>query len=124
MTIGKKIWVIPYGELPLTKKGNLDAHEAVVILNPNDKDTNIKVNVYFKDEKPVENIKLIVKAKRMFDFKINKPDEFGGFKMPEGKPYSLILISDLPIIVQHSRLVSFGKCFSLFTTISYSQDEL
>ncbi|MBC7333177.1 MAG: hypothetical protein H5T85_01750 [Actinobacteria bacterium] len=124
MKIGKKVWVIPDGELPLTGRGNLNAHEAVVILNPNERDANIKVNIYFREEDPVENVSLVVRAKRMFDFKVNNPDEFGGFKMPEGKPYSLVLISDLPIVVQHSRLVSFGECFSLFTTISYSQDEL
>lgn len=124
MKLGKKIWAIPDGELPRTGIGKLYAHESVIILNPNEKSAHVKVNIYFRDEEPVENVSLVVEAKRMFDFKVNNPAEFGNFEMPEGKPYSLVFISDLPIIVQHSRLVSVNDCFSLFTTIPYFQDEL
>ncbi len=124
MVIGKKVWVIPDGELPQKELGKWDSHEAVMILNTNPFEVEVQVTVYFKDEDPVGGIMLKLDAKRMFDFRVDRPEEFGGYTMPVGKAYSLVLTCDHPIVVEYSRLLSLGGCFGMFTTIPYFEEEI
>ena len=124
MAIGKKVWVIPDGELPRKELEKWDSHEAIMILNTNPFEVKIRVTVYFKDQDPVEGIILTLGAKRMFDFRVDRPEEFGGYAMPAGKAYSLVLTCDHPIVVEYSRLLSLGECFGMFTTIPYFEEEL
>lgn len=124
MVIGKKVWVIPDGELPQKELGKWDSHEAVMILNTNPFEVEVQVTVYFKDEDPVEGIVLKLDAKRMFDFRVDRPEEFGGYTMPVGKAYSLVFTCDHPIVVEYSRLLSLGGCFGIFTTIPYFEEEI
>ena len=119
MAIGKRVWVIPDGELPRKELGKWDSHEAVMILNTNPHDVEVRVTIYFKDQDPVEGIVLKLDAKRMFDFRVDRPEEFGGYAMPPGKAYSLVLTCDYPIVVEYSRLLSLGDGFGMFTTIPY-----
>jgi hypothetical protein len=123
MAIGKKVWVIPDGELPNKELGKWDSHEAIMILNTNPFEVKVRVTVYFKDQEPVEGIVLKLSAKRMFDFRVDRPEEFGGYTMPTGKAYSLVLHCDHPIVVEYSRLLSLGECFGMFTTIPYFEEE-
>ncbi|NLJ48194.1 MAG: hypothetical protein GX428_01205 [Candidatus Atribacteria bacterium] len=124
MAIGKKVWVIPDGELPRKELGKWDSHEAIMILNTNPFEVKVGVSVYFKDQEPVEGIVLQLGAKRMFDFRVDRPEEFGGYAMPAGKAYSLVLRCDHPIVVEYSRLLSLGECFGMFTTIPYFEEEI
>ncbi|MBM3891372.1 MAG: hypothetical protein FJ388_19845, partial [Verrucomicrobia bacterium] len=43
-----------------------------------------------------------------------KPEELGGFEVPAGVPYALRVESDVPVVVQHSRLdTTQPNCASL-----------
>lgn len=118
----KNIWFLVDGELPFPGDGEMKGHEALCMLNPNKQDAHIDVTVYFKDREPVKGIKLTLGAERMTDIHIDDPKEFGGYKMPTMIPYSLKLVSDVKIVVQHSRLITENR-FPIFSTIAYSTED-
>jgi len=118
---GKRAWFIPDGEIPYKDKKGLYAHEAIIITNPNKVEAKINFTVYFRDKEPIEDIKIILKGERMIDIHMNNIEEIP-INIPEGKPYSLKIESNIGIIVQHSRLISIKGNFTVFTTIAYSQD--
>ena len=116
---GSRLWFIPDGEIPNSDKGNLYSHEAIIILNPNKVDAEIKFIFYFKDEDPIRDVKITLRSERMIDIHMNNIKELP-IKIEILKPYSIKIKSSVGIIVQHSRLVSIDNEFSLFTTIANS----
>ena len=44
--------------------------------------------------------------------------QIGGVELPRGVPYAYEIESDVPIVVQHSRLDTSGG-YTLFTTVAY-----
>ena len=45
----------------------------------------------------------------------------GGVELPRGVPYAYTVESDLPIVLQHSRLDTSSGAYTLFTTIAYGE---
>jgi hypothetical protein len=41
--------------------------------------------------------------------------------LPRGVPYAYTVESDLPIVLQHSRLDTSSGAYTLFTTIAYGE---
>jgi len=105
MEEGKKVWLFPDGELPEPDKNSpYQAHEALIVLNTSDKDANLKMNIYFSDKDPIENIPLEVKAKRVKCMRLDKPEEISGVKIPLHVQYALRLESDVKVAVTFGRL--------------------
>jgi hypothetical protein len=118
--IGKKIWVIAEGYLPpddLTKSHQLVSHETACMLNAGDVDANVAIKIFYKDRDPAGPFKVIVPAHRTLHLR------FDGLTDPETIPrdcdYSSLIISDQPIVVQHTRLDSRGGGLALLSTIAY-----
>ncbi|MHB1335616.1 MAG: sensory rhodopsin transducer, partial [Candidatus Humimicrobiaceae bacterium] len=105
MEEGRNVWLFPDGELPEPdKESPYQAHEALIILNTSNKDANIKMNIYFSDKDPIENIPLEVKAKRVKCIRLDKPEEIGGVKIPLRVQYALRLESNVKVAVTFGRL--------------------
>lgn len=51
-----------------------------MILNCNDKDANIKMDIFFEDKEPVTDILIVVPARREKCFRMDRPEEIGGLK--------------------------------------------
>ncbi|GAB3202909.1 hypothetical protein ABID22_001134 [Pontibacter aydingkolensis] len=103
--IGHKRWAIAEGYIPSYGNGPEPAftsYETACILNTSDQDANIKIWIYFSDRDPVGPYELKVQAKR------TKHVRFNDLKDPEPIPldtdYASIIESDVPIVVQHTRL--------------------
>ncbi len=122
--IGKKNWVIAEGYIPPSSTGpkpQMLSHETACILNPNDEDAKIEITIYFSDKDPVGPYKEIVKAKR------TKHIRFNNLKEPEAIPvdtdYSSVIKSNVPIVVQHSRLDSRQAENALLSTIAFAAED-
>ncbi len=118
--IGKKIWAIAEGYIPPASTGpepQMLSHETMCVLNPNNEDANIEVTIYYSDKDPVGPYKETVQARR------TKHIRFNNLKAPEPIPkntdYASIIKSDIPIIVQHSRLDSRQSENALLSTIAF-----
>lgn len=117
--LGKKIWIIPDGYLPGKSNGDFVSHEAVCVLNLSDKDANINLSIYFEDREPMENITAICKSKRTNHIRLDRINDADNRKIPIGVPYSIKVESDVPIVVQHSRMDTTQAEMTLMTTIAY-----
>jgi len=95
------------------------SHETACILNTNDADAHVEITVFFKDREPAGPYRVTVPARR------TKHVRFNDLKDPEPIPhdtdYSSVLVSDLHIVVQHTRLDSRQAANALMTTMAFPQ---
>ncbi|MGI8952884.1 MAG: sensory rhodopsin transducer [Chitinophagaceae bacterium] len=122
MTIGKKIWAIAEGYIPGWSNGpapDFISHEAACILNTNDEDAHIEITIYFSDKDPIGPYKVTVPARRTKHLRFNNLKEPA--PIPLATDYSSVIVSDVPIVVQHTRLDSRQDANALITTIAYTE---
>ncbi len=116
---GKTQWFIGDGFMSPTSKGEYDSHEAVCVLNLSGQDAHITINVYFEDIEPMKGFYAECKNERTNHIRLDKITNLSGESIPKGKPYALSVESDVPIIVQHSRMDVTQAEMTLMTTIAY-----
>ena len=120
MDIGKKIWVIAEGFIPSWSNApQLTSHETACILNATDKDASVEITIYFANKEPTGPYRFIVPARRskhlMYkDLKYPKP-------IPADTSYSSVIVSDVPVVVQHTRVDSKQTENTLLTAIAYAE---
>jgi len=120
---GAKTWYIADGWLPLkqeTKDAGLEGHEAIIILNCNDKDAEVMMDIYFEEKEPIKNIKLVISARRVKCFRMDHPDEIGGVKIERLFQYALRFRSDLDVIVQYGRMDVAQPNLAYIGTMAFS----
>lgn len=118
--LGHKRWVIADGYIPpgsKVSKRQLISHDAMCILNSGDQDAHIEVTIFFTDRGPVGPYRIVVAAARTKHVRFNELAE------PEPVPldtdYASVIESNVPIIVQHTRLDSRQSALALMTTVAY-----
>jgi hypothetical protein len=122
-SIGRTRWAIPEGYIPAESTGpapQMTSHETACLLNATDTDANVSVTVYFEDREPVGPYRVVVPAQRTLHMRYN--DLSDPERIPTDVPYSSIIESDVPIVVQHSRLDSRQAANALMTTLAYPID--
>lgn len=120
MTDGAKTWYIPdaYLATPADDDPVYKNHEAICVLNTTDNDAHLSLDFYFADRAPYENVQVTVPAKRCYHIRMDKPEEIGGYEIPFDVPYGVRVRSDVPIIVQYSRMYATTHNISLMTTMA------
>ncbi len=119
--IGKRIWVIGDGWIPSRSTGpepEMTSHESACILNASDRDAHVNITLYFSDREPVGPYRLAVPARRAFHQRLN--DLSDPQPVPTATDYCALIKSDVPIVVQHTRLDSRQAANALFSTIAYA----
>ena len=104
---GKQNWYLVDGYRPSLKPDPTqiyEGHESVMVLNPNPQDANVTISIYFEDREPYENIPLLVPAKRIRAFRTDDVEVLAGCRLGVGEQYSMVLRSDVGVIVQYGRL--------------------
>jgi hypothetical protein len=120
--IGKTRWAIPEGYIPsgsVSQDRALLSHETACILNAGDKDATIRLTVFFADRDPV-TYNVSVGARRTLHLRFN--DLRDPEPVPLDTDYASVFESDVPIVVQHTRLDSRKAEISLLSTIAFGQD--
>ena len=120
---GAKTWYVADGWLPLkeeTKNAGLEGHEAIIILNCNDKLAEVMMDIYFEQKDPIKNIKLEIPAQRVKCFRMDHPDEIGGVQIERLFQYALRFRSDVDIIVQYGRMDIVQPNLSYIGTMAFS----
>jgi hypothetical protein len=116
---GKRRWFVPDGFLPAESSHGVESHEAACLLNVSDEDAHVAFTFYFEDREPLGPVELTVGALRTRHLRLDDPAVLGGVELPRGVPYAYAVISDVPVVLQHSRLDTSAGGYTLFTTIAY-----
>jgi hypothetical protein len=121
--LGKRRWAIAEGYIPDRSHGpepEMASHETACILNPNDAAASVEIRVYFADREPAGPYTVSVPARRTAHVRFN--DLTDPAPIPKATEFASVLESDLPIVVQHTRLDSRQAENALMTTIAYGSD--
>src|SRR5881392_2986822 len=122
--IGKKRWAIAEGYIPGWSNGpepQMQSHETVCLLNTSDRDAHIRITIFFSDREPAGPYNLLVAARRTKHLRFNDLDD--PETIPLDTDYASLIESDVPIVVQHTRLDSRQAENALLSTIAYSGSE-
>lgn len=121
-SFGKKVWVIAEGYIPAESTGKepeFISHETACILNTSNQTANVKITLFFTDKDPVGPYKVTVEAQRTKHLRLNELED--PEPVPKGTDYASVLESDVPVVVQHSRLDSRQAENALLSTVAYSE---
>ncbi len=121
--IGKKIWAIAEGYIPSGSTGpapQMTSHETACILNTGVRAAKVELTIFFKDRDPAGPYRVEVPAQRTLHLRFND------LKDPEPVPtdtdFASVIISDVPVVVQHTRLDSRQAENALLSTIAFAAD--
>lgn len=118
--IGALRWVIPEGYIPSGSHGpapEMTSHEAACILNVSDRDAHVRITIFFTDREPAGPYRLTVGARRTRHVRFN--DLSDPEAVPLATEYSSLIESDVPVVVQHTRLDSRQAENALLSTVAY-----
>jgi hypothetical protein len=122
-TIGRRHWAIAEGYIPATSHGpapEMTSHETACMLNANNDDAHVEITIFFNDRDPAGPYKVTVPARRTLHLRFNNLND--PEPIPKGKDYACTIDSDLPIVVQHTRLDSRQAETALITTVAFPGD--
>jgi hypothetical protein len=120
---GSTIWFIPDGFIPEKSSGELESHEAICLLNTGTETADITVTVYFEEDEPIKNITFHVAGERTKHIRTGFLIGENEKKIPKGVPYALKVESNIPVIVQFSRMDATQAANTLMTTMAYPINE-
>jgi hypothetical protein len=98
----------------------LISHETACILNAGDRDAQVAITIFFGDREPVGPYRVTVGARRTLHLRFN--DLADPQPVPLDTDYASVFESDVPIIVQHTRLDSRRAELALLSTMAYSEN--
>jgi hypothetical protein len=113
--------VIAEGWIPASSHGpepEMLSHETACILNAGDAPAHVTITIYFADREPAGPYRLEVPARRTLHQRFN--DLSDPEPIPVATNYSSVIESDVPVVVQHTRLDSRQAENALMTTIAFA----
>lgn len=122
--IGRKRWAIAEGYIPSWSEGpepQMTSHETACMLNASERDAHVQITVFFSDRAPVGPYRVTVPARRTKHMRFNElrdPEP-----IPHDTDYASVFESDVPIVVQHTRLDSRQDANALLSTIAFAEAE-
>ena len=121
--IGKTRWAIAEGYIPVTSTGpapEMISHETACILNAGESDAHVAITVYFADREPAGPYRVTVPARRTRHVRFN--DLRDPEPIPKGTDFASVIESNVPVVVQHTRLDSRQAENALLSTIAFGAD--
>lgn len=119
--LGRRSWVVPDGYLPSGEFDGFSSHEAVCLLNAGEVDARLELTVYLEDADPMTFV-AGVPAQRTRHVRIEQLRDADDRSVPREKPFALIVRSDVPIVVQYSRMDVSSPRMALMTTMAFPAD--
>jgi hypothetical protein len=120
MAVGHRVWAIPEGYIPgksFRSEKEYVSHETACILNAGDAPAQVAIEIYFEDRQPAGPYRVEVGARRTLHLRFN--DLLEPEPVPRDTPYACVIRSDVPVVVQHTRLDSRDPHIALLSTIAF-----
>lgn len=122
--LGRKRWAIAEGYIPSGSTGphpQMTSHETACLLNPGHQDAQVTITIFYSDRGPVGPYRLTVPAQRTRHMRFNDLTEPA--PIPRDTDFASVIESDVPIVVQHTRLDSRQAENALLSTIAFAGNE-
>jgi hypothetical protein len=119
--IGRRRWAIAEGYIPSQSAFSdraLISHETACILNTSDEEAQVRITVFFADREPVGPYLITVKPRRTLHLRFN--DLKDPAPIPRDTDYASVFDSNVPIVVQHTRMDTRHAEVSLLSTIAFA----
>lgn len=121
---GKKVWAVSAGYIPVNSNGKepyFVSQDKLAVLNTSRENAHLKLTIYFTDGETVGTYELTVHAQRVRTFRIN--DLIFPHAIPLGENYGCHIESDVPVVVQFTKLYSSQANLALMGTTAYAHRE-
>ncbi len=113
-------WALAEGYIPRESHGpapQMTSHETVCLLNTSAQEALVRITIYFADREPVGPYRVTVPARRTKHVRFN--DLTDPAPIPVDTDYASLIESNVPIVVQHTRLDSRQAENALFSTMAF-----
>jgi hypothetical protein len=121
--IGRRRWAIAEGYIPSPSHGpepQMTSHETACLLNASDREAHVAVTVFFAEREPAGPYRIVVPARRTHHVRFNELND--PEPIPRDTDYASVIESDVPIVVQHTRLDSRQAELALLSTLAFAGD--
>lgn len=121
-SIGRKRWAIAEGYIPSQSSFSdrtLISHETACILNAGEQEAHVTITIFFADREPVGPYRVAVAPRRTLHLRFN--DLKDPAPVPRDTDYASVFESDVPIVLQHTRMDTRRAELGLLSTIAYAE---
>lgn len=122
--IGQRRWAIAEGYIPSWSNGpepQFTSHETACLLNAGDQEAHVEITIFFSARDPIGPYRVTVPARRTLHQRFNELED--PEPIPTDTDYASVIESDVPIVVQHTRLDSRQAENALLSTVAYASDD-
>lgn len=99
----------------------MTSHETACLLNVSGQDARVAITIFYADRGPAGPYRILVPAERTRHVRFN--DLTDPEPIPRDTDFASLIESDVPIVVQHTRLDSRQAENALLSTIAFSASE-
>ena len=120
--IGHKEWAFSAGHIPLRSTGKEPAftsHDKISVLNTSDSEAEIRITVFYEDKSPVKDHSITIPPRRVRKIKFN--DLIDPLPIPLDEPFGFVVQSNIPVIVQFSRMNTSSRNLAMFCATPYAK---
>lgn len=120
--LGRRRWAVAEGYIPGWSHGpepEMVSHETACVLNSGDEDAHVELTVFFSDREPAGPYRITVPARRTKHLRFNELTDPEPVPVPTD--FAWAVESDVPIVVQHTRLDSRQAENALMSTVAYAE---
>ncbi len=122
--IGRRRWAIAEGYIPGSSSGpapQMLSHETACLLNTSTQEAHVTITIFYADRDPGGPYRLTVGPQRTRHVRFNSLDD--PEPIPRDTDYASLIESDVPIVVQHTRLDSRQSANALLSTIAFADGD-
>ena len=121
LSMGSKRWAIAEGYIPGGSHGpepQMTSHETACLLNVSNEPAHVRITIFYSNREPVGPYEITVPPRRTSHVRFN--DLKDPETIPKDTDFASVFESDVPIVVQHTRLDSRQAENALLSTMAYT----
>lgn len=123
-TYGKKDWAFSAGRIPLASNGEepeFISHDKISVLNTSGEEALVEMTIFFEDEQPLGTYQVKIAPQRLRKIRFN--DLIDPLPIQLEKNYSCLVQSNVPVVVQFSRLNSGERRSAEMSSMAFPDKE-
>jgi hypothetical protein len=118
---GRRRWYVPDAYLPGDSSHGVESHESACVLNTGSQPAVVSLTFFFEDRDPIGPVDITIGPRRTRHVRLTDPTQLSGVELPRDVPFAYAAESDVPIVLQHSRLDTSTGAYTLATTMAYGE---